>query len=222
MTLREYSRQTGAIPNTLWKRLDRAGLKCAQDQELSDEMLDILNRVQQSKSGKSRPAPTDKPAGQQPDNSRTTEVRRMDKRPQGKPDINRLPLFFVLSFCVLASVHNQYIVASQMKASAYGAVMLTAVASLTPLLLIASRARGWAILTATAGCLIYTAWCNTVGIFSALTGYGESYTLKATPFLEAAASMAGCSYEGTAMAIGSFVAAVLAAGEVAAINELSK
>lgn len=215
MTLKEYAEQHGLKQDSARKHLSRKGEPALRGGHLTDTQLAILSGGQTNVADTlpdTRPAPT----GQKPD------VTKRTKPQVSGGAVRKGALWLVVALTLMTSVQNMFLAALQMKAHWYSAGMLTAACTFTPALFIYSRASGWPIWFATAGALLYGGYCNTVAVFSALTGLGDSYILKPTPLLEAAASLAGASYQGTALTMSSFLSTVLMAIEVAAIRAISK
>ena len=225
MTLKQLALELEKNPETVGKLLNRNGLPVERGQPLTPTQISFV-RQKYGEAGKpdtlpghvpdtlpdTRPAPT----GQKPD------VTKRTKPQVSGGAVRKGALWLVVALTLMTSVQNMFLAAMQMKAHWYSAGMLTAACTFTPALFIYSRASGWPIWFATAGALLYAGYCNTVAVFSALTGLGDSYILKPTPLLEAAASLAGASYQGTALTMSSFLSTVLMAIEVAAIRAISK
>lgn len=211
MTVKDYAAQHGMKPDTVRKALSRKGLPALRGGHLTDAQLAILSG---SQTGVADTPPA--PSGQNPDTMKRT-------KPQvSGTGVRKGALWAVVALALATSVQNMFFAALQMKAHWYSAAMLTAACTFTPALFIYSRASGWGVWLATGGALLYAGYCNTVAVFSALTGLGDSYILAPTPLLEAAASLAGASYQGTALIMSAFLAAVLMAVEVAAIRGISR
>ena len=144
-------------------------------------------------------------------------------KPNTKPSgLTKWPLWAAFIITAGASIPNMVEVTQAIKGSGLVAWSLTFAFTLSPFLLILSRAKGlfkWAVVIGVMG---YTAFCNTASIFGGLTSLDKGYIMHPTVFLEAVTNMLNTDYLNTARALAALMALLIGAIEFVAFKNLAK
>jgi hypothetical protein len=144
-------------------------------------------------------------------------------KPTANPSgLTKWPLWAAFIITAGASIPNMVEVTQAIKGSGLVAWSLTFAFTLSPFLLILSRAKGlfkWAVVIGVMG---YTAFCNTASIFGGLTSLDKGYIMHPTVFLEAVTNMMNTDYLNTARTLAALMALLIGAIEFVAFKNLAK
>lgn len=151
------------------------------------------------------------------------EIQHEESAPTANPSgLTKWPLWAAFIITAGASIPNMVEVTQAIKGSGLVAWSLTFAFTISPFLLILSRAKGlfkWAVVIGVMG---YTAFCNTASIFGGLTSLDKGYIMHPTVFLEAVTNMLNTDYLNTARLLAALMALLIGAIEFVAFKNIAK
>ena len=125
-----------------------------------------------------------------------------------------------------ASVTNTFRVSHALSNSELTGALITGVASLTAILFLLAGVRGWFAVIVVAVTIGFEAFCNAVSVFKALMGSMAYYLTRVSgqpsQFLDMVSNFTGRDHQDCATITAVFVALMIAAAQVAAIQQIRK